>query len=100
MTPSQWLDLAILAVAFVAAVSGWRSGALGALLSFIGVVLGAVAGVLLAPHVVGNIAGPRTTLFAPLILLLVPVGIWETRKSVALGTGGSVRVESRSRRII
>ena len=63
MTSSQWLDLAVLAVAFIAAISGWRSGALGSLLSFVGVVLGAVAGVLLAPHVVANIEGPRTKLF-------------------------------------
>ncbi len=77
MTSSQWLDLAILAVAFVAAVSGWRSGALGSLLSFVGVVLGAVAGVLLAPHVVGGIDGPRTKLFATLFLILALVVIGE-----------------------
>ena len=47
MTPSQWLDVAILAVAFIAAISGWRSGALGSMLSFVGVLLGAIAGVLL-----------------------------------------------------
>ena len=70
MTSSQWLDLAVLAVAFVAAISGWRSGALGSLLSFVGVVLGAVAGVLLAPHVVGHIDGPRTKLFVTLFLIL------------------------------
>ena len=52
MTPSQWLDVAVLAVAFIAAISGWRSGALGSLLSFVGVLLGAIAGVLLAPHIV------------------------------------------------
>ena len=63
MTSSQWLDLAVLAIAFVAAVSGWRPGALGSLMSFVGVVLGAVAGMLLAPHVVGHIDGPRTKLF-------------------------------------
>ena len=57
MTSSQWLDLAVLSIAFVAAISGWRSGALGSLLSFIGVVLGAVAGVLLAPHVVTHVSG-------------------------------------------
>ena len=44
MTASQWFDLAVIAVAFIAAVSGWRSGALGSLMSFVGVVLGAVAG--------------------------------------------------------
>ncbi|EUA78673.1 putative membrane protein [Mycobacterium xenopi 4042] len=48
MTSSQWLDIAVLAVAFIAAISGWRSGAMGSLLSFVGVMLGAVAGVLLA----------------------------------------------------
>ncbi len=38
MTPSQWLDSAVLAVACIAAVSGWRSGALGSMLSFAGVL--------------------------------------------------------------
>lgn len=94
MTPSQWLDLAILAVAFVAAVSGWRSGALGSLLSFIGVVLGAVAGVLLAPHLVGNIDGPRTKLFATLFLILALVVIGEIAGVVL---GRAVRGAMRNR---
>jgi uncharacterized membrane protein required for colicin V production len=59
MSSSQWLDIAVLAVAFIAAVSGWRSGALGSLLSFVGVLLGAIAGVLLAPHLVAHVAAPR-----------------------------------------
>jgi S1-C subfamily serine protease len=77
MTSSQWLDLAVLAIAFVAAISGWRSGALGSLLSFVGVILGAVAGVLLAPHVVGHLDGPRTKLFVTLFLILGLVVIGE-----------------------
>jgi S1-C subfamily serine protease len=77
MTSSQWLDLAVLAIAFVAAISGWRSGALGSLLSFVGVVLGAVAGVLLAPHIVTQISGPRTKLFVTLFLILALVVIGE-----------------------
>jgi S1-C subfamily serine protease len=77
MTSSQWLDLAVLAIAFVAAISGWRSGALGSLLSFVGVILGAVAGVLLAPHVVGHVDGPRTKLFVALFLILGLVVIGE-----------------------
>jgi S1-C subfamily serine protease len=77
MTSSQWLDLAVLAIAFVAAISGWRSGALGSLLSFVGVILGAVAGVLLAPHVVTHISGARTKLFATLFLILALVVIGE-----------------------
>ncbi|MEE6169955.1 MULTISPECIES: acid resistance serine protease MarP [Mycobacteriaceae] len=77
MTPSLWLDLAITGIAFVAAISGWRSGALGSLLSFVGVVLGAVAGLLLAPHIVSHIEGPRTKLFASLFLILALVVVGE-----------------------
>src|SRR5689334_15459739 len=77
MTSSQWLDLAVLAIAFVAAISGWRSGALGSLLSFVGVVLGAVAGLLLAPHIVSHIEGSRTKLFASLFLILALVVVGE-----------------------
>ena len=72
MTSSQWLDLAVLAVAFVAAISGWRSGALGSLLSFVGV----------RPRRGGrraartarrrHIDGPRTKLFVTLFLILGP----------------------------
>jgi S1-C subfamily serine protease len=92
MTSSQWLDLAVLAVAFVAAVSGWRSGALGSLLSFFGVILGAVAGVLLAPHVVSNIDGARTKLFVSLFLILGLVVIGEIA-GVVLGRAvrGAIR---------
>jgi S1-C subfamily serine protease len=92
MTSSQWLDLAVLAIAFVAAVSGWRSGALGSLLSFVGVILGAVAGVLLAPHVVDHVDGPRTKLFVALFLILGLVVIGEIA-GVVLGRAvrGAIR---------
>src|ERR1700737_4742363 len=92
MTSSQWLDLAVLAIAFVAAISGWRSGALGSLLSFVGVVLGAVAGVLLAPHIVTHIGGPRSKLFVTLFLLLALVVIGEIA-GVVLGRAvrGAIR---------
>lgn len=92
MTSSQWLDIAILAVALIAAVSGWRSGAPGSLLALVGVALGAVAGVLLAPHVVSNISGPRTQLFVTLFLILVLVVIGEIA-GVVLGRAvrGAIR---------
>jgi S1-C subfamily serine protease len=92
MTSSQWLDIAVLAVALVAAISGWRSGALGSLLSFVGVVLGAVAGVLLAPHVVSSITGARTKLFVTLFLILALVVIGEIA-GVVLGRAvrGAIR---------
>ena len=92
MTSSQWLDMAVLAVAFVAAISGWRSGALGSLLSFIGVVLGAVAGVLLAPHIVTHVTGTRTQLFITLFLILGLVVVGEIA-GVVLGRAvrGAIR---------
>lgn len=92
MTSSQWLDIAVLAVAFVAAISGWRSGALGSLLSFVGVLLGAVAGVLLAPHIVIHITAPRAKLFATLFLILGLVVIGEVA-GVVLGRAvrGAIR---------
>src|SRR4051795_12474893 len=92
MTPSQWLDLAVLAIALIAGVSGWRSGALGSLLSFVGVILGAVAGVLLAPHVVGHVDGPRTKLFVALFLILGLVVVGEIA-GVVLGRAvrGAIR---------
>jgi S1-C subfamily serine protease len=84
--------MAVLAVAFVFAISGWRSGALGSLLSFLGVVLGAVAGVLLAPHVVEHISGPRAKLFVALFLILGLVVIGEIA-GVVLGRAvrGAIR---------
>jgi S1-C subfamily serine protease len=92
MTWSQILDLGILAIAFVAAVSGWRSGAVGSLFALIGVVLGLVAGMLLAPHVVTYISGPRTQLFATLFLILGLVVIGEIA-GVVLGRAvrGAIR---------
>ncbi|MBX7448396.1 acid resistance serine protease MarP [Mycolicibacterium sp. 3033] len=92
MTSSQWLDIAVLAVALIAAISGWRSGAPGSVLALVGVVLGAVAGVLLAPHVVDHIDGPRTKLFVTLFLILALVVVGEIA-GVVLGRAvrGAIR---------
>ena len=92
MTSSQWLDIAVLVVAFIAAISGWRSGALGSLMSFVGVVLGAIAGVMLAPHIVSHVDSPRAKLFAALFLILALVVIGEVA-GVVLGRAvrGAIR---------
>lgn len=92
MTSSQWLDIAVIGVALIAAVSGWRSGALGSLMSFVGVILGAIAGVMLAPHIVSHIHSPRAKLFAALFLILALVVIGEVA-GVVLGRAvrGSIR---------
>jgi uncharacterized membrane protein required for colicin V production len=99
MTPSQWLDIAVLAVAFIAAISGWRSGALGSVLSFVGVLLGAIAGVLLAPHIVSQIAAPRAKLFAALFLILALVVVGEVA-GVVLGRAVRGAIHSRTIRTV
>jgi uncharacterized membrane protein required for colicin V production len=99
MTPSQWLDVAVLAVAFIAAISGWRSGALGSMLSFGGVLLGALAGVLLAPHIVSHIAAPRAKLFAALFLILALLVVGEVA-GVVLGRAVRSAIRNGSVRLI
>jgi S1-C subfamily serine protease len=92
VTSSQWLDIAIIGVALIAAISGWRSGALGSLMSLIGVVLGAIAGVMLAPHVVSYISSSGGKLFAAILLILALVVVGELA-GVVLGRAvrGSIR---------
>lgn len=98
MTSSQWLDLAVLVVGAIAAVSGWRSGALGSLMSFVGVVLGAIAGVMLAPHIVTHIGSPRGKLFAALFLILALVVIGEVA-GVVLGRAVRGAIHNRGVRV-
>jgi S1-C subfamily serine protease len=95
MTSSQWLDIAVLSVAFIAAISGWRSGALGSLLSFVGVLLGAIAGVLLAPHLVAHVSAPRAKLFGALFLILGLVVVGEVA-GVVLGRAVRSAIHSSS----
>ena len=64
MTPSGWIDLIIVLVVVVAVSSGLRQGAVASALAFFGVVLGAVAGILIAPHVLVHIDEGNTRLLA------------------------------------
>jgi S1-C subfamily serine protease len=99
MTPSQWLDIAVLAVAFIAAIAGWQSGALGSVLSFVGVILGAMAGWMLAPHLVSHISGPLTRLFVWLFVILALVVIGELA-GVVLGRAVRGAIRSRAARTV
>ena len=47
----NWVDVLVVALAVLAAVSGARQGVITALPAFVGVLLGAVLGILLAPLV-------------------------------------------------
>ena len=76
MSSSTWLDIGVVAIAILFAVSGWRRGAIAAGLAFFGVVLGAVAGILIAPHVLVHISEGRWRAIVGigLVILLVIIG--------------------------
>lgn len=77
MTSSLWLDIGIGLVALLAASSGWRQGAVASGLAFFGVVLGAVAGILLAPRVLTQVEEGRTRILVGILLIVLMVIIGE-----------------------
>ena len=72
-----WVDLLILAIAVLAAVSGYRQGAAASALAFIGVLIGVVAGILLVPHIVAGIDDQRTRILVAVLVLAALVIIGE-----------------------
>ncbi|MGB3695810.1 MAG: MarP family serine protease [Gordonia sp. (in: high G+C Gram-positive bacteria)] len=77
MSGSVWVDVVILGVALLAAFSGYRQGAAASALAFFGVVLGAVAGILLAPLVITRFDDPRLRLVVGIMLIVVLVVVGE-----------------------
>ncbi|WP_279099933.1 MarP family serine protease [Gordonia bronchialis] len=77
MSGSAWVDLILIVVALLAAASGYRHGAVASALAFIGVALGAVAGLLLAPHLMSKFDDVQTRLLVGVAVLIVLVVIGE-----------------------
>ncbi|NLU83369.1 MarP family serine protease [Rhodococcus sp. HNM0569] len=77
MTGSNWVDVFLVLIALVAASSGWRQGAVASILAFLGVVVGAVAGIMIAPHVLVHIDDSRWRVLAGIALIVVLVVIGE-----------------------
>lgn len=77
MALAQWLDISIVAASFVAAVFGWRAGAVGSALSLVGVVLGTVAAVMLAAYLVASLPDTRIRFVVVLVLIIAFVAIGE-----------------------
>ncbi|MGC0366421.1 S1-C subfamily serine protease [Rhodococcus sp. 27YEA15] len=77
MTGSRWVDIGIIVVALIAATSGWRQGAVASALAFVGVILGAVAGILLAPHVLVHVTEGKLRILAGISLIVILVVIGE-----------------------
>ncbi len=81
----NWVDLVVIGIAVLAVVSGARQGVIIALPAFIGVIGGAILGILIAPLVVEQIeASPTKAAFAFAIIVLFialgeTVGVWVGR---------------------
>lgn len=72
----NWVDLLVLALAVLAAVSGSRQGMVTALFSFAGVIGGAVLGVRIAPLLVAQFTEPvaRISFGVGIVVFLVAMG--------------------------
>lgn len=72
----SWVDLLVVGLASIAAVSGWRHGMAVALLSFVGVLGGAIVGVRVAPALAQWIdtTGTRVIVSVSVVVLLVVLG--------------------------
>lgn len=77
MTGSLWLDIAVVAVAVLAAMSGWRYGAIASALAFVGVLGGLAAGIELTPHLVGGVEDARGRLLLGIVVIVVAAVIGE-----------------------
>jgi S1-C subfamily serine protease len=74
----SWVDAIVVLLALIAAVSGWRHGMAVALLSFVGVLGGAIIGVRLAPLLAATIESPTTRIMASIAVVVLLVAIGET----------------------
>ncbi|AYJ47090.1 acid resistance serine protease MarP [Rhodococcus sp. P1Y] len=99
MTGSTWVDVVVVGVALLAASSGWRQGAVASAMAFLGVVLGAVAGILIAPHVLEHVDGSRLRVFVGIGLIVVLVIVGEV-SGMVLGRALRSGMHSRGARSV
>lgn len=74
----SWVDAIVLLLAVIAGVSGWRHGMAVALLSFVGVLGGAIIGVQVAPLLAAGIENPTTRIMVSIAVVVLLVAIGET----------------------
>lgn len=89
----NWVDMLVIGLAVIAAVSGARQGVITALPAFIGVLLGAVAGIKLAPLVVEHIESTPTRVAFAVAVFVLLVALGET---LGVWLGRSVRQKIKS----
>ncbi len=93
MSAGAWVDVVVIGLALIVAASGYRQGAVASALAFFGVVLGAIAGILLAPRLISQFDDNTVRLVVGVGLLLVLVIVGEVAGMV-LGRAarGSLRL--------
>ncbi len=74
----SWVDLVVLGLALIAAVSGWRHGMAVAALSFVGVLGGAIIGVRVAPLLAAGIENQTTRIIVSIAVVVLLVALGET----------------------
>ena len=74
----SWVDVLVVLLAIVAGISGWRHGMAVALLSFVGVLGGAILGVQLAPLLAANLEAKNTQVVVSVVVVVVLVALGET----------------------
>jgi uncharacterized membrane protein required for colicin V production len=89
----NWVDLVVILLAILAAISGARQGVITALPAFIGVLLGAIAGIKIAPLVVKYIESTPTRVAFAVAIFVLLVALGET---LGVWLGRSLRQKIRS----
>jgi S1-C subfamily serine protease len=74
----SWVDVLVVLLAIVAGISGWRHGMAVALLSFVGVLGGAILGVQLAPLLAADVETKSTQVVISVVVVVVLVALGET----------------------
>ncbi|MDQ2708717.1 MAG: MarP family serine protease [Actinomycetota bacterium] len=73
-----WVDGFVLLLAVLAGISGWRHGMAVALLSFVGVLAGAIIGVKLAPLLAEHVESPAARVVVSIAVVVMLVALGET----------------------
>jgi S1-C subfamily serine protease len=92
----NWVDLVVILLAILAAISGARQGVITALPAFIGVLLGAIAGIKIAPLVVKYIESTPTRVAFAVAIFVLLVALGET---LGVWLGRSLRQKIKSPRL-
>jgi S1-C subfamily serine protease len=74
----SWVDIFVLLLALLAAISGWRHGLAVALLSFVGVLGGAIVGVRVAPLIAQYVQTPAARVMVSIGVVVILVALGET----------------------